>query len=437
MTATQRAADRSMRRGPRSRGRLGPFTPRAVGVIVAAVVCVIAARELGSQELLAFAGLLVALVAASFGSVYLGHGSLRVSRTTEPDVVSVGEQTEIRVEITETSALPHSRTEWKDTVPAGLRGAASGILPGTSASTGLTSRTRVAAYRVLAVRRGEHVVGPLALAVRDPFGLVIRRRSVGERHTVTVLPEVFELPEIPALTASRDGSTKPAPLHAGVGEDDLIARPYIPGDTIRRLHWRASAHRGELMVRQEEHRNNPEATLVIDTTAAHWRWPGDRADLLPSFERAVSLTASVAAHLVDAGYRIGLLGAGSDELSRDIGGSDADDGIDAAMLDLAVLEPSTEDSRFLDLAPAIASRRAQPLVVVLGDVDETDASDLAALAKLSPLPIALLPSGAAHRSVDILELAGWRCHVGSRNDDFASLWLGTARRPETTTGQNR
>ncbi|MFZ4893057.1 DUF58 domain-containing protein [Plantibacter sp. Mn2098] len=417
------------RRAPGS--RRNPLTRRAAAVLIAAALCLFFAHQLGSQELLAMSGLLVGLVAAGFGSVYLGRGSLRVERTTEPDVVTVGQQTRVRVDITETSALPHSHTEWRDRIPPGLRGAASGILPSAGATVGIRARTRTAVYPVVALRRGEHVVGPLALAVRDPFGLVVRKQSVGATHVVTVLPEVFPLPEIPALTASRDGSSKPAPLHVGVGEDDLIARPYLPGDAIRRLHWRASAHRGELMVRQEEHRNNPEATLVIDASVRNWAQLGDRAAqydrsaFLPGFERAVSLTASIAAHLVDAGYRLSLLGAGVDELSREIGGADADDAIEAAMLDLAVLTPTQGDSRFLDLSPVLSSARPQPLVVVAGDLNEADAAELASLSRFSPLPVALLPSGASPRSIDILQLAGWRCHIGNRTDDFASLWLGT------------
>ncbi|MGK9147420.1 DUF58 domain-containing protein [Plantibacter flavus] len=435
--------------------RRAPLTRRAVGVLVAAGVCLVFARGIGSQELLAAAGLLIALVAASFGAVYLERPSLRVDRFTRPDLVSVGGRTEVEVTIAETSALPHVHTEWKDRVPPGLNGSASGTLPSTGVA-GIGSRGRTARYTVTALRRGEHQLGPLALTVSDPFGLVVRRRDVGGTHPVIVLPEIIALPEIPALTASRDGSTRPSALHVGVGEDDIIARPYLPGDAVRRLHWRASAHHGELMVRQEEQRNDPEATVLLDTAAAHWAWPDDDPSYLPAFEQAVSLAASIANHLVDADYRVNLFGAGDEGLAREISARSAasglrsspvggmgdalersgqhveEDELDAALLDLALLRPTRNENRFLDLSQVTAARRAQPVIAILGDVDEGDLSELTAVAHLSPLPIALLPAGARHRTIDLLQLAGWRCHVGERGESFSALWLGTSG-PATTT----
>ncbi|KQQ49701.1 DUF58 domain-containing protein [Plantibacter sp. Leaf314] len=436
-----------------------PLTRRAVGVLVAAGVCLVFARGIGSPELLAAAGLLIALVAASFGAVYLERPSLRVDRTTRPDLVAVGGRISVEVSIAETSALPHVHTEWKDRIPSGLDGDASGTLPSTGVA-GIGSRKRTAEYTVTALRRGQHELGPLGLAVSDPFGLVVRRRNVGGTHAVLVLPEVVVLPEIPALTASRDGSTRPSSLRAGAGEDDVIARPYLPGDAIRRLHWRASAHHGELMVRQEEQRNDPEATVLLDTAAAHWAWPDDDPSHLPAFEQAVSLAASITAHLVDAEYRVNLVGAGSEALSREVGaGSSAnglrsspvggmgdalerggqhleDDDLDAALLDLALLRPSHEPTRFLDLSPVISARRTQPVIAILGDVEEGDLGELTAVARLSPLPIALLPAGARRRTVELLELAGWRCHVGERGASFAALWLDSSG-PTSAAGASR
>lgn len=432
-----------------------PLTRRAVGVLIAAGVCLIFARGIGSPELLAAAGLLVALVAASFGAVYLERPSLRVDRTTRPDLVAVGGRISVEVTIAETSALPHVHTEWKDRVPAGLAGSAEGTLPSTGVA-GIGSRRRTAEYTVTALRRGEHELGPLGLTVSDPFGLVVRRRDVGGTHAIVVLPEVVVLPEIPALTASRDGSTRPSSLHVGAGEDDIIARPYLPGDAIRRLHWRASAHHGELMVRQEEQRNDPEATVLLDTAAAHWAWPDDDPSYLPAFEQAVSLAASITAHLVDADYRVNLVGAGTEELSREISARSAagglrsspvgdmgdalarggqhleEDDLDAALLDLALLRPSVRPDRFLDLSPVIAARRSQPVIAILGDVEEGDLGELTAVAHLSPLPVALLPAGARRRSIELLESAGWRCHVGERGASFQALWSGTSG-PATTT----
>ena len=39
---------------------------------------------------------------------------------------------------------------------------------------------------------------------------------------------------------------------------------YLPGDAMKRLHWKATAHRGQLMVRQEEQQINPRAGVFLD-----------------------------------------------------------------------------------------------------------------------------------------------------------------------------
>ena len=82
------------------------------------------------------------------------------------------------------------------------------------------------------------------------------------------------------------------------GEDDVAPREYRHGDDLRRVHWRSTARRGELMVRREEQ---------------PWQSRGDAAPRHParartgatgpagSFEQAVSAAASIGVHLCRAG----------------------------------------------------------------------------------------------------------------------------------------
>ena len=91
---------------------------------------------------------------------------------------------------------------------------------------------------------------------------------------LTVLPRRYDLPPIRPSGSDEDGATRPAPQQVGIGEDDIIARSYLPGDALKRLHWKATARRGELMVRQEEQQMNPRAAVVIDLDA--WSHGTDR-----------------------------------------------------------------------------------------------------------------------------------------------------------------
>ena len=66
------------------------------------------------------------------------------------------------------------------------------------------------------------------------------------------------------------------------GGEFLNLRDYEPGDDLRHVHWRSTARRGQLMVRQNEARRRTPVLVMLDVR------PGghDRA----SFERAVEAT---------------------------------------------------------------------------------------------------------------------------------------------------
>ena len=64
-------------------------------------------------------------------------------------------------------------------------------------------------------------------------------------------------------------------------------RPYRPGDSPRHVHWRSSAHHGELMVREYEDWPNDDLTLVVEARKSAG------LDEDPALELAISLAATV------------------------------------------------------------------------------------------------------------------------------------------------
>ena len=72
-----------------------------------------------------------------------------------------------------------------------------------------------------------------------------------------------------------EGARRTIAVH---GEDDVSTREYRHGDDLRKVHWRATARTGELMVRLEERPWRAQATLLLDTRArAHLLGPAARA----------------------------------------------------------------------------------------------------------------------------------------------------------------
>jgi len=69
-------------------------------------------------------------------------------------------------------------------------------------------------------------------------------------------------------------------------------RPYRPGDSIRSIHWRSSARRGELMVREFDTSPAPDLILVVEP----WLPTSPTPRCLANLEAALSLAATIAVH---------------------------------------------------------------------------------------------------------------------------------------------
>jgi uncharacterized protein (DUF58 family) len=289
------------------------LTRRGVGFLAAAVASFIAAPILSLPALLYVTGLMLALVLFSAVFVFAGHSRVRIERSFAPQVVPPGQMSHATVRITNLSVLPCLEAKWSDDLPHGISGDASGVLPALGGSHGADSRVSFT-YALQGLRRGRHPIGPLRVNVLDPFGLVFRRHKFGSPELLTVLPRRVDLRPIAPRGTSEDGATRPAPQHVGLGEDDVIARSYLPGDAMKRLHWKATAHRGELMVRQEEQQLTPRAAVVLDCEPLSQGTAQDRQgqwEYSSVFEWCVVATASITAHLVKAGYVVVLQSNGS------------------------------------------------------------------------------------------------------------------------------
>lgn len=159
-------------------------------------------------------------------------------------------------------------------------------------------------YQVRSSTRGAYRLGPLSLRQRDPFGLTYVAVRLSSTTEVVVLPRVVDLTGRGSVAEGRGSEGEQPQMVALHGEDDVSIRNYRDGDELRRVHWPATAHRGELMVRQEDRPARRRAVLILDSrSSAHGRAP------LPSatFEYAVSALASVARALLLQGYVVHLL----------------------------------------------------------------------------------------------------------------------------------
>jgi uncharacterized protein (DUF58 family) len=147
------------------------------------------------------------------------------------------------------------------------------------------------------------------------------------------------------------------------GGDFLTLREYQPGDDLRRVHWRSTARRDELMVRQGELRRRAPAVVLLDVRpAAH-----DRR----SFEIAVEACASIVAAIERAGRPVEVVTSAGAPI-----GTPGQRHLASVLDELAVIEPGGPN-RVL----ARRGRRTPALVAIVGALGHDDLGALSVLVR--------------------------------------------------------
>jgi uncharacterized protein (DUF58 family) len=256
---------------------------------------------LGRRELLYLASFLLLLPLVALAFVRWRRLRMSVRRTFAPPVVGAGHPIVAHLDIENLAASPTMEVTWRDTVPwrpySTVPAPLGALKPRGARFAGRGNGARVQ-YEVVPPLRGAFEIGPMLVDFVDPFGLAAGAAIAGESHALIVMPDVVALPDNTVSIAADEGPTRTLQRRAFGGEDDHVTREYRRGDALRRVHWRASAHHGELMVRQEEQRSHAEARIVLDTRRASYHdvdvaREADQPESA-SFECAVALVASPA-----------------------------------------------------------------------------------------------------------------------------------------------
>jgi uncharacterized protein (DUF58 family) len=435
-TARARGGAARARRGPReavltfSRG----LTARGRVFLIGGLACALCAVLLDYQPLLRIAVLLIALPIAACAVTATSRYRIACRRTLDPPRVSVGVPARVQLRLENAARLPSAPLLVEDKVPYTLGSRPRFVLrriePGGS---------RAVAYRVRSDNRGRYPLGPLTLRTADPLGLFELTRAFSTQHTLTVAPRIEQLPSTTLGTLWAGNGDGHAAHAAAAGEDDVGVREYHYGDELRRIHWRATAHHGEMMVRREEQTWHSRSTVMIDSRAFAHRGTGPASSL----EWAVSAGASAAVHLLRAGYTVRLATtAGTAPLHVETE--------DSVLDSLAMLRPTRSSA--LPVGEAVTDDTTDSLVIaILGALNEPDVADLARARPSSGTAVAFLmdadtwaapnapgdgpPPAAVH-----LEAAGWRVVPARAGDRFPDLWRLAARRTGAVTaaeGPNR
>lgn len=241
---------------------------------------------------------------------------LEVTRSLGAETLEIGGTGESRLELHNRKDLPAFWLLWKEEIEPGL--SPEGITCGFQ--TLRSEETMSSACTLHGTRRGLFRVGPAVIETSDPLGLVRRFRVDPEVRFVTVLPRTVEIGhrwplghrpihEVPRRSLFEDPSRF------------LGVRDYRAGDSLRRIHWRATARSGRLQVKLYEPAVLEGVLVAVEMGRAAWPHApeeigADPGVELAGVELAITAAASIAAFVLTHGQAAGLLSNGGDAADR-------------------------------------------------------------------------------------------------------------------------
>jgi len=244
---------------------------------------------------------------------------IQVERRSRTLRAAVGDVFEEHYEVHNTSIIPKL---W-------LEVANETSIPHSSGSRILTlirgRQKRSYTSRTWLTSRGGYSLGPTTISSSDPFGLFHFSKKIPASSSLVVFPMLVNVNEflappglLPGGKAIRRKSQDVTPHASGI-------REYVPGDSIKRIHWPTSARRGQLMVKEFEQDPQAEVWIFLDTYKnAHFSktvaqvddYPLDdlflirrrKITLAPStFEYSVTIAASLAHYFLDQRRSVGVV----------------------------------------------------------------------------------------------------------------------------------
>jgi len=235
------------------------------------------------------------------------HRSLSIAE------ISLGQALDAWISIDNKKALPAFWLFWQEHVDPGLDVEG----PVCHYKTLKPGGKQEIKYKLHSTRRGLFRVGPVVIESSGPFGLA-RRFYVGESvKFVTVLPRVVPIGK---GLAQGQRPIHQVPRRRSIFEDPsrfMGMRDYRPGDSMRRIHWRATARSGKLQVKLFEPSVLTGVLLAVDMGLASYPLTRkDPAKIDPLLEFTVTAAASLGEYVLAGDQSVGLISNGTDAADR-------------------------------------------------------------------------------------------------------------------------
>ncbi|MBV8128376.1 MAG: DUF58 domain-containing protein [Planctomycetaceae bacterium] len=244
-----------------------------------------------------------------------------------------------------------------------------GAAPGTAISPRVffprvpgRDRARVR-WQAASPRRGKYGFRDLDLGTRAPFGLVERRVTIPLSEEIVIYPKIGQLTRRWFQLQRQASENRMGKRHDRSSQQEEYhgLRGYRSGDNPRWIHWRTSARRGELMVKEFEQQNEQDLAILIDPWLPRTKITRELRDAM---EQAISFAATVCLETCRRQGRRLILGwtGATPEICQ---GQASVKLLHELLERLALLRPATEGTlaELIDTLPATSLRHSLLIIV--------------------------------------------------------------------------
>jgi len=327
------------------------LTPRGRFVLALGPVLYLVAWAFGSRALYPVAVGLVLVAGLAWLWVYLLRGPMQLQRATRSGERLEGDDIEVELEV-----LPLARiAPWSLVVVERLARAGS-----AEATLERVGPRLVGRYRLHRLPRGRYAYEDSRAVIEDPFGLARSEVILSAGGSILVYPRIVELDRLFTESGLELQGGRRLLLRRPSGFDLHSVREYQQGESLRRVHWRSTAHRARLMVKELEDEPRDEVAVLLDAA-------GDATAGTPpdsSFDLQVRAAGSILRAHVRRGRRAVLVVAGTTREEQRVDAGEAEWRRALGLLASVEPQPSAPPAALVGDDGAGAAARALELVVV-------------------------------------------------------------------------
>ena len=278
--------------------------------VVALLVILFVAAGFGQVVIVALVGLVLA--AAGLAKLWSrwSLAGVHCQRVLSEQRAFPEEYIELKLRLVNRKPLPLPWVRVDDKIPNGLVLTDAHSTPVSKPENGSLSSTASLMwytgiswrYRLHCTKRGYYRLGPLVVSSGDIFGFYPRSAIQPSVGPVVVYPKLYPLAQLGLPSLYPLGETK---AKRRIFEDStrtIGVRNYSPGDSLRYIHWKASARYQNLQVKVFE----PTTTLKVILFLAVDSFHGDGVNNEDDFELGISTVASIANYVVQQRSPVGL-----------------------------------------------------------------------------------------------------------------------------------